>query len=255
MFARMSCTVVLVVLVASVAAQAADTVETWEKGAADLDVYMLMEGVGQEGSSQAIAGDVMVGWGLADRFSAHLNTTLQADGYLMNGGTELGIGVFGTAMESDHLDLDLFLDVRSGGEGLSALEVEPAFELNWDAAPDMSTWGTYLRGGLAIAGREAPDKAAGHERYADLGLTVGSYWSLDDRHQLLVEFDAAWHDHAGGEVSGFETGGVALGYNVFLHDTLELINQVRVDLPQDDERAGVGFLVGLIASLPGGLQP
>lgn len=245
------CSCLMLVLLAAVA-EAADTVETWDKGAGDLDVYMLMEGVGAAESSQAVAGDIMVGWGLADRFSAYLGTTMQADGYLMNGGTELGLGVFGTPVETDHLDLDLFLDLRSAGEGLSTLQVEPACELNWDAAPDMSTWGLYLRGGLAIAGRESPDKAAGVERYADLGMTVGSYWSLDEHHQLLVEFDATVHDHAAGEGSGLETGGVALGYNVFLHDTLELINQVRVDLPQGDERAAVGFMIGLIATLPGG---
>lgn len=254
MIARMSC-VVLAVAGLSAIAHAADTVEAWDKGAADLDIYMLMEGVGHDVSSQAVAGDVMVGWGLADRFCAHLNTTMQADGNLMNGGTVLGIGVFGTPIESDHVDLDLFLDVRSGGEGMGALEVEPSFELNWDAAPDLAAWGFYLRSGLAVAGRENPDKASGHERYADIGMTVGSYWSLDARRQLLIEYDAAWHDHAGDAGSGFETGGLALGYNVFLHDTLELINQVRVDLPQDDERTGVGFMVGLIATLPGGLQP
>ncbi len=243
--------VVPVLLLATVV-QAADTVETWDKGAGDLDVYMLMEGVGSDQVSQAVAGDIMVGWGLADRFSAYLGTTMQADGYLMNGGTELGLGVFGTPVETDHLDLDLFLDLRSAGDGLSTLQIEPAFELNWDRAPDMSTWGLYLRGGLAIAGRESPEKAAGAERYADLGMTIGGYWSLDASRQLLVEFDATVHDHPAGAGSGFETGGVAVGYNVFLHDTLELINQVRVDLPQRDERAGVGFMVGLIATLPGG---
>jgi hypothetical protein len=81
-------------------------------------------------------------------------------------------------------------------------------------------------------------------------MTVGAYWSLDERRQLLIEFDATAHDHAEGPESGYEVGGVAVGYNVMLHDTLELINQVRIDLPQSGEKAATGFMVGLIATLP-----
>jgi hypothetical protein len=41
-----------------------------------------------------------------------------------------------------------------------------------------------------------------------------------------------------------------LGYNLTLNDSLELINQVFIDLPQAGQGVAVGITLGFIASLP-----
>ena len=45
--------------------------------------------------------------------------------------------------------------------------------------------------------------------------------------------------------------GISLGYNVVVHDAIELVNQVYFDIPGDDEAFSFGVMVGFIASPPG----
>lgn len=226
-------------------AHAADTVEPFDPGSLDVEVYAAFDGAGRAGDHQTVLGDMLAGWGLARGVSAYLGTTMQADGYLTGGETELALGLFGTMRDGDHVDLDLLLDLRSVS---GVFSVTPSFELNLDHAPDMSTHGAYLRGGVTVAGRVTD---AGPERVTDTTVTVGGYRTLRPGHQLLIEVDAAVVDlPAGGH--RWEYGAVALGYNTVLTDALELINQLTVDIPEDGDDAGVGFLVGVIATLPGG---
>lgn len=244
-------------------ARAADTVETWAAGAGDVEFYMQMDGFGRRAHAQAVGGDLLLGWGVADRLSAYLATAMQADGYFTGGSAELAVGLFGTPLDTDHFDLDLMLDVCAGGDGLGDLCLGPAVELNFDAAPDGAAWGAYARAGLAVAGRGAEALAAaegeiaqsgasaGPERVVDGLLTCGGYLTLDERSQLLLEYDLKLHERREAGLATTEIGGVALGYNRLLNATLELVSQVRLDVPQDGESAAVGFTLGLIAAVPG----
>ncbi len=45
-------------------------------------------------------------------------------------------------------------------------------------------------------------------------------------------------------------GGLALGYNVTLSESIELINQLYLDIPQRDDPVAVGLMIGFIATLP-----
>ncbi len=47
-----------------------------------------------------------------------------------------------------------------------------------------------------------------------------------------------------------DVGGLALGYNVTLSKSIELINQLCLDLPQQNEPVAVGLMIGFIATLP-----
>jgi hypothetical protein len=237
-------------------AVAADTLETWDAGSGNIDFYLSLDGMGRSLPEQGVAGEMLLGWGVADRLSTYLAVSLAADGALADGDAGLGVGLFGTPVDTDHLDLDLVLDLSAGGAGLRELSLGPALELNLDATPDQASWGAYVRAGLAITGRAAGDDgtakmAAGSGRLVDRVLTVGAYRSLGPRRQLLLEYDLTWYDEPAAGTPAVDRGGLALGFNQMLGDSLELVTQGRWDVPQGGESGGVGFTVGFIAGLPG----
>lgn len=250
-------------LAAPLPASSADTIETWDAGSGDIDFYLTMDGMGEDAASQGVAGDMLLGWGVADRLSAYLAVSLMADGYLDGGGTEMGVGLFGTPIDTDHVDLDLQLDICAGGSGLTDLCLGPAVELNLDAAPDLSAWGAYIRAGLAVSGRGAPgdapmakaaaqgEAAVGPTRLVDGLVTFGGYLSLDRWRQILIEYDLAWLDEPEPGEPALEHSGVAFGYNQVVSDRLEFISQARFEVPQNGQAGSLGFTIGLIASLPG----
>ena len=227
----------------------ADTLETWDQGAGNFELYSALDGIGKTVADQAVAGAMVMGWGVANRFSAYLATFMSADGYLTGAETQLNLGVFGTPVDTDHFDVDLLLDMRVGGDEMNEAVVMPAVELNLDRAPDLSAYGLYFRGSAEIAGRET--ELGQPERHVDLGLTLGTYVTLSSRHQLLLQYEATVHDNPGPETRKFEHGAVALGYNALLGDNLELITETRVGIAQGHGQAALGFMVGFIATLPG----
>ena len=230
-------------------ADAADTLETWNTGAGNFELYSAVDGVGETVADQAVAGAMVMGWGVANRFSAYLATVMSADGYLTGAETQINLGAFGTPVDTDHFDIDLLLDMRVEGSGMNEAVIMPAVELNLDRAPDLAAYGLYFRGSAEIAGRET--ELGQPERHVDLGLTLGTYFSLSQRHQLLLQYDATVHDNPGPETRKFEHGAVALGYNALLGDNLELITETKVGIVQGDGQGAVGFMVGFIATLPG----
>lgn len=228
---RLACAAL--VLAAAAPARASDTVETWDVGATDVDFYVGHDGVA--------FGDIMLGYGVAPRLSAYLGTTLS------DGETAIYLGVFGTPIDTDHFDLDLFLGMTNGGPGLSQFELAPAIELNLDLDPDMRSWGAYLRAHLPVHGRPTTDATAATmaaDATYHVAPTVGVYRSLGERHQLLLEYSVDFHPDA------VEVGGLAFGYNVAITDGLELINEIYVDIPQAGERVAFGATTGFIATIP-----
>ena len=236
--------------------RAADTVETWDVGATDVDLYVGFDGIGLDGSEQVLYGDIMFGYGLVERFSAYLGTTLEGSDYLSTGSASIYFGVFGTAIDTDHFDCDLFLDFSAADVGHTEFGVTPAIELNFDVLPDLASWGAFLRSGVPISGdvTASPDGAEGieHELTADIETTLGMYWTVQDDHQLIWELDATFVPSAGDQENSTNVGGVALGYNVCLTAEcgLEMINNVYLDVPQNEENLGVGVSTGLIATVP-----
>lgn len=233
-------------------ARAADTVETWEPGAADVDFYLGAEGLGAKRAESSVYSDLMIGFGLVPRLSTYLGTTLQGNGLLAAGEATLYLGVFGTPIDTDHFDLDLFLDVSNGGAGFSRFEVAPSVELNFDLDPDMGSWGTYLRLGSPMYGlsRET-DSALAEEHLTAWSFSInpGTYLTLAEGHQLFVEADMALHGPMV-DAHPVDLGGVALGYNAVSSERLELITQTYLDVPQAGERLTAGVMVGFIATMP-----
>jgi hypothetical protein len=182
--------------------------------------------------------------------SVYLGTTLAAPDSLADGEPSLCLGVFGTLLDTAHLDLDLFLDVAAGGERMTGLELTPAFELNLDRAPERAAFGAYLRGALVLHGHEVAPEV--HRAAAAYGLEPGVYVSLREGHQLCAQLDLHLHPGALAGERQLDLGAAALGYNVVLNETLELITQVAVSLPERGERAALSLMLGFIATLPQG---
>jgi hypothetical protein len=127
-------------------------------GAADVDFYLGTDGLGGDASSQTLYGDLMVGYGAADRLSVFLGTRLEANGSLGDASPGLRMGVFGTVVETGVFDLDLALEVGAGGRGLSEIHVAPGLELNLDLRSPLGPVGLYLRAQVPVQGTDgAPE--------------------------------------------------------------------------------------------------
>ena len=246
--ATLSC-VVSALVVSAGTAHGADTVETWDAGATDVDFYLGFDNAGAPRSERAIYGDIMIGYGIVDRFSAYLGTNLSAPDHLSRAEPSFYLGVFGTIVETAHVDLDLFLDVGTGGAGMSKLEITPALELNFDLDPEMSSWGLYLRASLVGHGHELPASTA-PEAAVSFAVNPGAYWMVADGHQLLLEYDMDYHPSPGEGEQRVDTGGFAFGYNLVLDDAIELVTQLHVSVPEPDEPLAMSVMVGFIATLP-----
>ncbi len=229
--------------------RAADTVEPFEAGTAEVDVYLGLDQLGGVGKAGPVFGDIMLGFGLFRRLGAYFGATLEGTDAFTSGATTHYFGVNGTPLDSNHVDLDLFLELSVSDH----FELRPAFELNVDADPEMRTWGMYLRAPLPIYGRRLSDGEP--QTTLRLESTVGAYTRVAPMHELLLEYDMAYRPEPDAGARRIELGAVAAGYNVTLWDGFELINQVSVDIPQGGETASFGVMTGFIATLPFARRP
>lgn len=234
------------------AGRAADTVEVWDAGAADVDFYLGVDGLGDHGLDGAW-GELMVGYGVVDGLSVYLTSRLEGDASFTSGQPGFSLGVFGTPVDTRMFDLDLFLDIGAGGEALRAFTVTPSLEMNFDFGDASLGWGTYLRTGVPVYGQVEAEQPSGPHYCIELEL--GGWFKLSEQHQVLLEFDFDLHPEPAPGERNVEIGGLGLGYNVVLSPAIELITELRVDLPQRDEAVGINLMVGFIATLPGGERP
>ncbi len=240
--------------VAPTSALAADTTEVFDVGATDFEAYLGFDGLGLGEYEKTIWAEVLLGLGVMESFSGYVAAAGESNEAFGNGGGSVCFGIFGTPVDTDHFDLDLFLDA---GHAPGEFALTPAVEINLDAEPDLALFGFYLRAEEALTGRDdsEPDDLStpavdeSNEQYTltpSTGLTAGAYWTLGEIHQLLLEYDMAFH-HEQGET---ELGAVALGYNLMIFEPLELITQLSFDIPNSGEDASLGLMVGLIGTMP-----
>lgn len=234
-------------------ARAADTIETWELGVSDAELYLGYDGVGVPLDEHSLLGDVLLGIGVTPRLSVYAGTTVQGYRRMRAGDAMVNVGLFGTVLDTRHVDLDMILGLGFGGPGFRGITLTPAFELNLDRAPDLAAYGLYFRGALVLA-VEANDGVEGETNtfVHHYVWTVGAYLTLAKHHQILVELDAAYHPTVLPAERHLEVGGLALGYNVHLAHWAELITQVSIDLPQRGEQVSVGLQAGVIFTLSRG---
>jgi hypothetical protein len=231
--------------------EAVDTVEVWDVGATDIDFYTSYDGVGLQGRDRELSAELMAGFGLIEGLSAYLGAAMAIDQYFSQGGGEVFLGAFGTPVDTDHFDLDLFMDFRLGGETFTELQVSPAMELNFDLEPDLQKWGMYLMVAAPIYGHDPDaDGPDGRQPAAHVETTLGTYLTLGSRHQILLDYEMAWRPAPAVEEQAVEVGSIGLGYNVMLTDALELVSEVRCDVPQRGEEVAFGITLGIIAGMP-----
>ena len=223
-------------------AYASDTLETWDVGATDVDFYVGFDGLNASGGGSF--GDIMLGYGIVERFSAYLGTTITSDEQLRDGATETYLGVFGTIVDTAFFDLDVCLQLASAS---GAFELAPAVELNVDADPAMKSWGGYTRIHFPVHGRREPSATMAPDVTYHIAFVLGLYRTIRDRHQILIEYALDLHPDAAPEQGGLELGAVSVGYNVQLSDSLELVSQVYADVAPV---VGFGVMTGFIASFP-----
>jgi hypothetical protein len=231
---------------------AADTMEVFEPGATDAEFYVGYDGLGITRGASTTFTEAVIGYGVAPQLSMFLSAGLEATGALTGGTQALTLGLYGTPLETEHVDLDLLL--QAGGTTDGGYEVMPAVELNLDAADGLARWGVYLIAGVPV---HAPQLHAAvvfpahrGDVELDLLLRLGAYWTISPRHQVLLEVDGAVHALGSRLGSVGDLGGLALGYNVTLSETFELISQLRVDVPTGaDQPWSAGLATGFIATL------
>jgi hypothetical protein len=272
-----------VVLEAVPSARAADTLEMFDPGAVDVELYLGGEGFGAPWQEQAFSAEVFVAVGTS-LASLYVGSLSETRGDLGSAAAALYAGGFRTLLDTDHVDLDLLLDVTVGGPGLSQVEVLPLLELNLDVLPERRFTGTYARlalplgnvardpgsdpfslrpgggvaagwtrsgtsTGLGLDGRGLGDLGRNHLR-ATATLALGSYLTLTDRHQLLLEMDAGVALLDPSTQPAFSLGGFTLGFNTSLSSDFELISELRLRPPPTGQLPTASLVVGFILGIP-----
>lgn len=227
-------------------ATAVDTEEVYDRGASDLDFYLSADGLGLERDDASLSAEFMLGYGLLPWMSGMVGIVVDADAYLTRSRQIVYGALFATPVDTDHVDFDLRLDVRTDGE---SLVFTPAFELNLDAAPDMAAWGFFLLGGAAVYGTRDPLEGDPQIR-TTLEATLGGYVTIGGVHQILLAIDVAILPDAGDGERLFDVGGIGLGYNVTLSEAFELVTELRFDIPLEEDHFSIGATGGFIVTMP-----
>ena len=245
-FIRLAASMTAAIVLSAGAAHAVDTTEPFDRGAADFEMYLSQDGVGLASGDRSLGSEFVLGYGLTDRLSALVSTSMMADGFLLNGEGALAVGVFGNVLERGpwSLDLALALSAPAGGDGATA---EPQFELNWDAAPRQDSWGLFARGGLAVSGHHGE---TGPQRLTETTLAAGAYWTVAADTQLLVEYAGAFAADEPGGSRRWHADGLALGCNRAVSDSVEMIGQICWCPPGEPVPASFGAMIGFVATLP-----
>jgi hypothetical protein len=241
-------------------ARAADTIETYDAGAVDVEFYFGTDGQALGPYEKTLYASASVGYGLIDRLSGYMALGIETNESLGDGAGGFSFGLIGTPVDTAHFDLDLFVDVGVGGAGLADATATPGFEVNVDLLPDQGIWGVYFRLEDTLAARDdsreddpaTPDVDESRTKFTltrETGHTFGTCVTIQERHQLFLEhyMNAASHPERG--QPKMDGSAFALGYNVAVHDALELVTHADFHVPYDDHDFAWGLMVGLIATV------
>lgn len=247
---------------------AADTLEQYDPGFSDFDLYLMYTGAGRAEPDRGWAALTLVGIGITDWLSGELMLEGEANERLSEASGAFSFGAFATPVDTDHFDLDIGFHVIVGGLGAGKPDppaghdqadffFAPFLEINLDTDPDMNGFGAWLWLESDIGGRDDSTLDARGNEIRDFTVTaetlllVGAYYRFLERHQVVLAYDMAFDHNAPAGERTFLNGGPSLGYNLMVvPDRLELITEVRFDIPQGGEGLGTDLLVGFIATFP-----
>lgn len=231
-------------------ANAADTLEVFDKAAFDFEFYVATAGLGA--GERQLTSDLVFGYGITNYLSVFIGWTSQSDDQFEKDSHEVSGGIALQALNTTHFDIDLFIESRMNVKGEEPL-IRPGFELNFDIEQDLSLAGFYLRAALPLYNRtlNAVDHPTKTHTLAGRHLEVvfGAYYTLFKDHQILVEHDVEFRPQANNDERTFGIGGIAIGYNYVINNTVELITQSYIDIPQENEDLCFGFSIGAILTI------
>jgi len=249
----LSAAALVLALVAAPPARAANTIQNFDEGASYFEGHLAFDGIGLSDLEMQWTVQGILGFGITDSISAYIGVTGTANEVFGAGTLTGNLGVFWNPLDTDHVDLDLLLDIGAGTRGFT---LSPGIELNLDIKPERALTGLYIVMWESFTGRDESVKDNPATPYKDeavskftlapsTSLSLGTYLTLAERHQLHVVFDMTFRHNAASTEKANDVGGIALGYNIMLTDQIELINQVYLDIPQDSESFSVGLSVGV----------
>ncbi len=234
------CLLVTIFVSWSISANALDTTEPFELGFTDYEMYSSMGGANLNAGERTIGWDGVVGVGLTDSFSAALKYSLESNDYLQSDGDQLHLWVFWTVTASKIFDVDFFSQIGTGG-GLAF-----GSELNLD----LDKFGLQLTLEEGIENRIDLKGNPTKERSYNLGLQPLVHYALNDSTQLLAAIDFSLPHYPKKGERSFNIGSVGIGLNIGVHPAVELITELNIDIPQDDEKMAIGAMIGFLATVP-----
>lgn len=238
--------ILLLIAFAAGTAAAADTIECHEQGVTSAEFYMGFDGIRHVTGERQVSNELLLARGIDARASAYVGAAfVPGPGFSLDG-TDLFLGFLTTALDTDHVDLDLAFDVGVTGTVWSEAVFGPTVELNLDRDPDMATWGGYFRAALPMWRESGPSQL---ERHVDVCFNPGVYFTPRARQQLLVEYAVDVH-LTDSEARRVGASRIALGLNTEIAETLELITQVHADLHRAGDGTEWGVMLGVVTSLP-----
>ncbi len=264
------CAAALVCLFAN-NAFAGDTTEVLDKGVVELAPTIGFANITDENTGWTTS--LAVGYGVADFLTITANFEMGSDIALAGAGWAFDFDFLTNLLDTENFDIDFHTDfaydpagatIRGGESG--EIVIAPGFEFNFDTDNDMSGFGAYLRADLPIhswnlgkeriIGKDADGNNIIEEKDrvksdVDLDLTLGMYYTILEGHQLFLEGGLTVTNMAKNldkEVG--KEGFVSLGYNVELFENIELVSEVKVNIPEETDDTNGEITVGMIFDLP-----
>ena len=230
-----------------VQAFAGDTYETIDKDTIEILPSFTLDGLGD--GNPSVYTSLGVVYGVFDGLNIGATIGFGSDEGMAGGSADLGINILWTPLDTDHFDLDVMADFEfNTADGYT---ITPGIELNYDLNPDLSLWGLYLRFGLPIHGEFTPGHIVEDEDNVqatsdlDISLTLGTYFTIADIHQILLEggFEVNNLAQKLGD-TGISSPFVSVGYNVYITDTFEFTTELAFNIPYGEDDFSATFTVG-----------
>jgi hypothetical protein len=232
-------------------AYGANTIETFDEKHGYFEVDMGYAGVGQSIVDRVLKGHALWGKGFNDWISGYLGVEADGDGYLSDGGPEVTTGVICTPVRRDHFNLDLFAEIGAGDSTDAGIYLDPGFELNFDAAPNMEKAGIYfdvdelLTGEDTTTGNRDSSNIVHHRIFTPVtNLRCAGYVTLFKGQQLHLQLDEEWRASPLWDQNKYVFKAVRIGYNIMLSDVFQLTTEIDFLDPFNNDRS-IGFNVGL----------
>jgi hypothetical protein len=215
---------VLVVFLFSFNIYSRDTLETFDIGFTDFEYYHSTSNLSKD--KKVYSNEVHFGIGITSMFSAHYGVITEKSNDVVDLVNSFGFLL--TPLNTEHFDIDVYLDLDSGYTTLIG------FEFNYDLKDDLALAGLYFRPEIIL-----------NNGYNGYNLVFGSYYTFLEDMQLLLEFDVNQPSE-----EDFNIGGITIGFNYSFLEKLELITEFNIDIPQNNEEVNYSLMLGFLATLP-----